>query len=128
MKPYDLEHFLIDREEKYGGFTGRVPRKGHPASPLDDRPPGIGWERGGDRMSVNHHYYAPIYARFLIDRLRTTKTIVEVGILTGVGLATWADVFPAGTRLIGLDVAPSYFEQNRDNLVARGAFLRVSPF
>lgn len=123
MENHELEWMLIDLEEKYGGFTGRIAVDARDISPMDTRK-NAGFERGGDRMSIDHHYYAPIYARFLSAGMITRpRTVVEVGILTGVGLAIWADIFPAGSRIIGLDVAPTYFYNNYDNLKDRGAFL-----
>ena len=124
MNAQDLERRLVDLERHYGGFTGRIKVAAADISPMDTRK-NSGFERGGDRMSIDHHHYAPIYAEFMTAGMITgPRVVVEVGILTGVGLAIWADVFPVGSRIIGLDVAPTYFFDNYDNLKGRGAFLR----
>merc|ERR1712224_482013 len=84
--------------------------------------------KGGDRMSDGvgddgepYHNYAPVYAeylsKFVLDK--TTPTLVEVGILTGSGLAMWEDVFPE-SHIYGFDIDTSTFEKNLDQLRSLG--------
>jgi len=83
---------------------------------------------GGDRMGngvgdhgEHYHNYAPIYAeylsKFVLDK--TTPTLVEVGILTGSGLAMWEQVFPE-SHIYGFDINTSSFENNVDHLKSLG--------
>ena len=53
-------------------------------------------------------------------------TIVEMGVLRGVGLAIWCELFPKA-RVIGLDVDTAHFKANADVLVERGAFANGLP-
>lgn len=53
-------------------------------------------------------------------------TIVELGVLRGVGLAVWCELFPNAT-VIGLDIDLKHFHKNRETLVARGAFQKNQP-
>lgn len=52
--------------------------------------------------------------------------IVELGILRGVGLATWCELYP-DARVIGLDIDLGMFRGNLPDLKARGAFTRNEP-
>jgi hypothetical protein len=120
--------WLIKTERKFGGFVTNVERRTvsqhDPRSAEDIRTGGM---TGGDRML--HHAYAMHYAshlkKFIPKRLETL-TIVEVGILKGTGLALWSELFPA-SDILGLDIDLSHFEENRKNLISRGAFKRNSP-
>ncbi len=68
--------------------------------------------RGGDRMSPLRHNYGRYYEHALRPFVgREDVTLVELGILTGIGLAVWTDLFPHG-RIIGLDIDLSHFAQN----------------
>src|SRR5690606_19073753 len=69
--------------------------------------------------------FEPTYAETLPDT-ESRIVIVELGILRGVGLAVWCDLFP-NARVIGLDVDLTHFDENRRNLVARGAFAKNRP-
>ena len=114
---------LIQLEKKYGGYVDGIPRR--TVSPEDPRTAErieTGGMIGGDRMSPEHHNYAPIYARYLKNRIEKPVVLVEFGILTGTGLAMWADLLPAGSRIIGFDIDTSHFSDNRDNLDNLGAF------
>lgn len=110
-----------------GGFEKVIPPK---ASPLDTRPA----EKSvfhGHRMQPKTSYrgrnYAPMYSEWLSQFDRNSKiTIVELGILRGVGLAMWCDLFP-NARVIGLDVDTSLFIENLPNLQKRGAFQKNRP-
>lgn len=110
---------LIDLEQKYGGIIRGVPR--NKVSPLDPRLPNrlptMGM-KGGDRMQF--HSYAQHYARELAS-VAGNVTIVELGILTGIGLAMWCDLFPR-SRVIGLDIDTDHFCKNIPDLERRGAF------
>ena len=119
--------WLIGCELKYGGFVTNVPR--NKVSPNDARSPEElhrGGMTGGDRML--HHGYANDYSRFLLPLAKegSTPTIMEIGILVGTGLAVWCDLFPSG-RVIGMDIDLGHFENNRNNLLAKGAFQANSP-
>lgn len=70
--------------------------------------------------------YAPLYERELHNLRRGSLVIVELGILRGVGLAIWCELFPQA-RVIGLDVDTSHFKNNLVNLQARGAFKHNTP-
>jgi hypothetical protein len=81
--------------------------------------------RGGDRMF--HHNYAEIYARYIVEHISIENpTIVECGILKGTGLAVWSRLFP-DARIIGLDIDPSVYLQNKSFLIQKGAFPGSEP-
>jgi hypothetical protein len=77
--------------------------------------------KGNDRM--NEHGYAKDYARVLP---KDAKTVVELGILGGTGLALWSEVYPSAD-LIGLDIDLSHYSRNYYTLLANGAFGGGSP-
>lgn len=85
-------------------------------SPLD-KPTTVPTNRGGDKMHPDGNDYAPAFAE-LLDGVRV-DTIVELGVLTGVSLAMWCDLYP-DAQVVGLDVDLSRVEW--DDLVSRGAF------
>jgi hypothetical protein len=119
--------WLVATEIKYGGRVIRVPRK--TVSPLDPRSKEqIAYRgmSGGDRMLYNG--YAEKYAEFLRPFIQSGKAhvVVEVGILTGTGLAIWCELFPKAT-VWGLDIDPSHFRKNEQNLIERGAFQHTRP-
>lgn len=118
--------WLVRREILYGGIVYNVPRK--KVSDKDGRSSeelSFGGMTGGDRML--HHGYAPIYSEYLAPFIgRPNLSIMEVGILKGSGLAIWADLFP-DADLLGLDIDPSHFENNKSELIRRGAFRHNSP-
>lgn len=73
------------------------------------------------------HDYAQRYAEALERFNRTDPlVVVEMGILRGVGLAVWCDVFP-NARVIGLEIDLTHWHENLGNLTQRGAFRRNSP-
>ena len=118
-----MEKRLVELENKYGGYQSGVPRR--QVSPSDPRPAEKvfdGGMIGGDRMSPDRHNYAPVYARHLKGRIDKPVVLVEFGILTGTGLAMWAELLPAGSRIIGFDIDLSHFSDNRDDLERLGAF------
>lgn len=113
--------WLIHREVLYGGIHKHIPVG--LVSPHDPRTPAELQSykmRGGDRML--HHGYAGKYAqnlrRFDCER---RLVIAEFGILRGSGLAIWCDLFP-NSRVLGFDIDTAHFENNRQNLLDRGAF------
>lgn len=120
--------WLISSEIRYGGITTGIAREKvspHDHRGLDERESNLA--TGGDRML--HHGYAKHYAEFLQpyvqDRDRRI-VICEFGILTGIGLAIWCDLFP-NARCIGFDVDLSCIRKNMDNLLQLGAFSKNSP-
>lgn len=119
---------LVSLEARYGGLVEHIPRLR--LSSHDPRSSSLataGTMRGGDRMNPLLNNYAPAYAAYLSPLLdRTNLVICEVGILTGVGLAIWCDVFPSA-RVIGLDIDVTNFQTNRGALVAAGAFQATEP-
>lgn len=99
------------------------------ASPLDPRPREE-IDRGGPdghRMQPRSHKgrdYAPAYAKEL--RGRSPKVLVELGVLRGIGLAIWCELFP-NARIIGLDIDVDNFKSNVETLRSRGAFCKNFP-
>ena len=81
--------------------------------------------QGGDRML--HHGYAAKYSEHL-SRFRQEENLViaEFGILRGIGLAIWCDLFPR-SRVLGFDIDLSHMNDNMDDLARRGAFSRNRP-
>jgi len=120
--------WLIATEKYLGGLSTNVKR--HKVSPLDPRTPeeiATGGMTGGDRMF--HHGYAHSYSKALnqfIVRRNDALTIVEVGILRGVGLALWSMLFPHA-RIIGLDIDLSHTKNNLTKLKDLGAFRYGDP-
>lgn len=115
--------WLIRAEARYGGFVDDVAwRRASPQGPAF-----ISHMTGGDRMSLAHHGYAPIYARYLAPFIGARNlTIAEFGILKGTGLAIWCDLFE-DARVMGFDIDLGHFEENREALVQRGAFQANQP-
>jgi hypothetical protein len=94
--------WLIEAEKRYGGFVTGIPRNVY--SPAEDRT--FTTLTGGDRMSPEHHNYAPVYAEFLapfVARRMDRMVVVELGILNGSGLAMWSELFQ-NAHIIGLDL------------------------
>lgn len=119
---------LVGLEARYGGLVEHIPRRR--LSPHDPRSAALskaGTMRGGDRMNPLLNDYAPVYAAYLAPLIGQPDLVIcEVGILTGVGLAIWCDVFP-DARVIGLDIDIANFQNNRAALVAAGAFRTAEP-
>lgn len=118
----DLENWLKQQEQHFGGFHNKVPRNVvSNLLPLGARlePTGM---TGGDRMTV--HRYAKAYAthlvRFVEDRFKP-YVILECGILKGTGLAMWSTLFP-NAQIIGLDIDLTHTENNMEFLKSKGAF------
>jgi hypothetical protein len=118
-----LSNYLINQEKKFGGLVKNIKR--NKISDLDPRSLkkiNKGGMTGGDRMSLEGHNYAKDYSNFIYQWIGRQVVIIEIGILTGIGLAIWADLFPKGSRIIGLDIDLSHFKKNKDNLKKLGAF------
>jgi hypothetical protein len=129
IRTWKFANKLVKIEQKFG-YSHDVKRK--IVSPMDLRSSfeiNQGGMVGGDRMSPNYHGYAKIYARYL-NKLHkqklSTLNILEIGILTGTGLALWSQVFPFA-NIFGFDIDLSYYEKNRQNLIRLGAFKKHQP-
>ncbi|MFZ2038563.1 MAG: hypothetical protein WAV11_01320 [Minisyncoccia bacterium] len=123
----NLQKELVEKEQQYGGLITNVPRV--KVSIHDPRTPEqlkVGGMTGGDRMSK--HGYAKKYSEYLKPFVDSDKSlvIVEIGILTGIGLAIWCDIF-TNCRIIGLDIDLGHFSSNTQNLSRLGAFKRNKP-
>lgn len=119
---------LVGLEARYGGLVDQLPRnRVSPHDPRSEQKLRTGGMRGGDRMNPVLHNYAPIYATYLEPFIgRQDLVICEVGILTGIGLAIWCDVFPSAV-VIGLDIDLQHFEENQGALRQKGAFSTTTP-
>jgi hypothetical protein len=121
------EAWLVGTELKYGGVTRGVPRsKVSPHDPRTLQQLQFAGMSGGDRMLV--HGYAAKYAEYLrpfLDR-SDRLTIAEFGILTGIGLAIWCDLFPHA-RVLGFDIDLSNCKGHMPRLRQLGAFQRNEP-
>jgi hypothetical protein len=122
------EMWLVATEKHFGGrVSGVKRRKVSHKDPRSLMQLSVGGMTGGDRMA--HHGYARFYAhhldRFVQKRL-AALTIVEVGILRGGGLAMWSSLFP-NADIIGLDIDPTHFYDNVEDLRRRGAFKERLP-
>jgi hypothetical protein len=111
-------------------FAGGVNLKLRPVRPSPhDKEPNPKSVFDGHRMQAEGnprvHNYAPTYASNLPDS-DASIVLVELGILRGVGLAIWCDLFP-NARVIGLDVDLSHFRENETDLRKRGAFRYNEP-
>ena len=128
-QPGEVE-WLIETEEKYGGYIGGLPRrvisKHHDSCSRAKLVRRL--MQGGDRML--YHNYGKVYAKYLAPFVSgpasRAVTLVELGILRGTGLAIWCDLFETG-RIIGLDIDLGYFNANTDNLKRLGAFVTNFP-
>lgn len=82
---------------------------------------------GADRMFSHRHNYAIWYSIFLEKFIKSDIILCEVGILTGVGLSIWCDIFENATSIIGYDIDIGIFENNKSKLIELGAFSKKSP-
>ena len=123
VTPEEMAARLVELETRFGGRV--IGTKRH-ASIYDDREDRlIGRIQGGDRMAAKHQY-ASIYARHLAPRLDAVKTLVEVGVFRGTGLAIWCELFP-GARVIGLDIDLSHYAEAAPKIIKAGAFSANEP-
>jgi hypothetical protein len=95
-------------------------------SPKDPRSKSLiqsGGMSGGDRMNVLLHDYSSKYSEYLLPLRHSEKLIriLEVGILTGTGLAVWSEYFNKKV-IYGFDYDLGNFESNKNNLMELGAF------
>jgi acid stress-induced BolA-like protein IbaG/YrbA len=118
----DLENWLKQQEQYFGGFHNKVPR-----NVISDLFPNDAYLEpsgmtGGDRMTVHRYakHYATHLARFVKDRFKP-YVVVECGILRGTGLAVWSTLFP-NAQIIGLDIDLTHTENNMEFLKSEGAF------
>lgn len=122
------EQQIIDLEAKYSGgkITLNLPMweksPNDPAALPRSVFDGHRMRRDGDSRA---HGYAKTYAK-IINAMPAPKIVVELGVLRGMGLAIWCDLFP-DARVIGLDWDLSKWASHSATLIERGAFLRNSP-
>jgi len=121
------KEWLIGTEIKYGGIQTKVPRR--KVSLKDPRSKDqllCGGMIGGDRML--HHKYAAKYSEYLLPYVTKGEPLVlaEFGILTGIGLAIWCDLFKSN-RVLGFDIDLSHINDNMENLLKLGAFNGTKP-
>lgn len=123
---------LVTLENKYGGYVRDIPikicSKYDPNYNISDNTICTGNNGqitkgmcGGDRMSTSQMSYGEIYKNIFNNLVKQPNKLVEIGILTGIGLAIWSDFFPK-TSIYGLDLDISNFLKNRQNLQKKGAF------
>ena len=119
----ELSKFLIEEEKKYGGVIKNIKRS--VISQFEGKYHNI--HQGGDRMKSIYHNYSNIYSKHLFSNINNEKqVIIEIGILTGIGLATWCDLF-SNSNIIGFDIDPSIFYNNLNNLKKLNAFTKTMP-
>lgn len=124
----EAEKYLCDLESRYSG--GRTPVTRRRVSPLDPRlSPGQGVKSiPGNMVSggrfIPNRFYAQTYVQKLSDYVDRPFVLVELGVLLGVGLAVWCDVFPEA-RIVGFDIDPDRFDKSL--LTSRGAFASNNP-
>ncbi len=118
--------WFIFTELKYGGISINVKRvKVSPDDPRSSKQIKSGGMTGGDRML--HHNYAKKYSQYLLPYIKKQNIVlIEIGILKGVGLAIWCDLFPK-ERIIGFDIDLNHIKNNMDNLKNLGAFKNNVP-
>ena len=82
---------------------------------------------GADRMALDCNAYAAAYAEILQD-LDTSRIrhVVEIGILSGTGLAMWSSIFP-NAQTTGVDINIERTRDSLDGLTAAGAFPMGEP-
>jgi len=120
--------WLVQTEKKYGGYHKNIKR--NKVSKHDHRSAeeiAEGGMIGGDRMSPKHHGYAKKYAEYLSEFPKDREILIaEFGILQGVGLAIWCDLFP-NALIYGFDIDLSHIKNNMDSLIKLGAFTNNKP-
>jgi len=81
-------------------------------------------EQGGDRFYSNQ--YGKLYNKYLTPYVNTNCVYVEVGILSGTGLAV-VDKYLVNPQVYGFDIYTKNFYSNLDNLKNKGAFENQTP-
>lgn len=96
-------------------------------NPLGKESPTFRQMYGSDRMALNYNAYAPDYASVLsaLDSGEILH-VLEIGILSGSGLAMWSKIFP-DAAITGIDIEVSRCEANIEEFVELGAFKRSRP-
>ena len=124
----ELKNILIQLESKFGGYITNVKRNEVSVyDPRTDAQIKTGGMTGGDRMNSKNHNYANDYSKYLIPFIeKDNLNIAEVGILTGVGLSIWCDLFSTA-NIYGLDVDLKNFRDNEKKLYSYGAFSKNKP-
>ena len=103
---------LIAAERKFAPTLVTAPRV---VSPFDT--PTHPTNRGADKFDKLGNNYGKAYAEIL-DGI-TPDVLIELGVLTGVSLAVWCELYP-DCQVIGLDV--DLERMDWDGLVSNGAF------
>lgn len=118
---------LARLETRYAGgiVTGIRPVTPSPLDALGNPQSVFHGHRMQPKTKKRAHNYAPAYAQHL-PGAADAQVVIELGILRGVGLAIWCDLFPAA-RVIGLDVDLSHFREAEADLKRRGAFSKNAP-
>ena len=118
---------LIELEKKYGGLTQNVPRNIISGNDKRDKNKILYKMQGGDRMKSQYHNYASLYEKYLnYFNNNDTLNFLEIGILTGIGLASWSDLYK-NSNIFGFDIEPQNFYNNQKNLYSLGAFKHNQP-
>jgi hypothetical protein len=117
-----LEHKLNDLEQKFGGLVQKVKR--NVISEKEKNYYNI--HQGGDRMNSVYHNYSKIYSKFFHSKINEEMNIAEVGILTGIGIAIWCEIFK-NSKIYGFDIDTNIFNKNKVNLIDKGAFKSNQP-
>ena len=126
MNCNDLEMGLIKLEKKYSEnkVVKNIKRS---VKSVHENKKYYHVHQGADRMSSTYHQYAEWYSIFLKKYIKKNIILCEVGILTGVGLSIWCDIFDKSNCIIGYDIDISNFEKNKSKLIELGAFSKKSP-
>jgi len=117
-----LEKQLNLLEKKFGGLQQKIQR--NVKSPHEGNYNVK--HQGGDRMNSEYHNYSKIYSKYMLENVDNEINIAEVGILNGIGLAIWCDVFP-NANIHGYDIDISIFNNNLNNLKSLNAFKKNNP-
>lgn len=121
----DFHERLTFLEIKYGGYQEFIK-----PSYFDQNPKikgyTLGYHFGGDRFSPLHHNYQSIYSKYLKLAKFDSPVILELGILNGIGLAIWSDLYPKA-KIIGLDYDVNIFFSNIENLKKKNGFSNSTP-
>lgn len=73
-------------------------------------------------MKSKYHNYALIYSKYIKKYVNLNNIhIAEVGILTGIGISMWGDIFKNGI-IYGFDIDLDHYFNNKNTLIKYGAF------
>lgn len=120
---------LEQLEQQFGGYIKDVKRT--VISKKEKKLKYYAVHQGGDRMKSKYHNYSKDYEKFLNSYIQQTGnsnhlTIAEIGILTGIGLSTWCELFRDST-IHGLDIDTGIYKRNKAKLLKLGAFRYNEP-